>query len=137
MKKIPLPTKSTARQLNIPAQNTNTTEEWSYEQLASLATSVVMIKTFGEDDKVLCFGSGVVLHQAGYILTNLHVVGGGKYYSVLYENDTNEYITHQFVKYHDMHDLAILKVDRISHPLPVKMDGQLVRGQKLWRLAVL
>lgn len=58
-------------------------------------------------------------------------MGGGKYYSVLYENDTNEYITHQFVKYHDMHDLAILKVDRISHPLPVKMDGQLVRGQKI------
>lgn len=130
-KEITLPIKSTLRQLNIPAQKTNAIEEWSYEQLASLATSVVMIKTFGEDDKVLCYGSGVVLHQDGYILTNLHVVGGGKYYSVLYENDTNEYITHQFVKYHDMHDLAILKVDRISHPLPVKMDGQLVRGQKI------
>lgn len=130
-KEITLPIKSTSRQLNIPAQKTNATEELSYEQLASLATSVVMIKTFGEDDKVLCYGSGVVLHQDGYILTNLHVEGGGKYYSVLYENDTNEYITHQFVKYHDMHDLAILKVDRISHPLPVKMDGQLVRGQKI------
>lgn len=130
-KEITLPIQSTARQLNIPVQKTNVTEEWSYEQLASLATSVVMIKTFGEDDKVLCYGSGVILHQDGYILTNLHVVGGGKYYSVLYENDTNEYITHQFVKYHDMHDLAILKVDRISHPLPVKMDGQLVRGQKI------
>lgn len=130
-KEITLPIKSTSKQLNIPAQKMNAIEEWSYEQLASLATSVVMIKTFGEDDKVLCYGSGVVLHQDGYILTNLHVVGGGKYYSVLYENDTNEYITHQFVKYHDMHDLAILKVDRISHPLPVKMDGQLVRGQKI------
>lgn len=130
-KEITLPIKSTSKQLNIPAQKMNAIEEWSYEQLASLATSVVMIKTFGEDDKVLCYGSGVILHQDGYILTNLHVVGGGKYYSVLYENDTNEYITHQFVKYHDMHDLAILKVDRISHPLPVKMDGQLVRGQKI------
>lgn len=130
-KEITLPIKSTSKQLNIPAQKMNAIEEWSYEQLASLATSVVMIKTFGEDDKVLCYGSGVVLHQDGYILTNLHVVGGGKYYSVLYENDTKEYITHQFVKYHDMHDLAILKVDRISHPLPVKMDGQLVRGQKI------
>lgn len=111
--------------------HTATAEECSYEQLAALATSVVMIKTFGEDDKVLCFGSGVVLHQDGYILTNLHVVGGGKYYSVIYENDTNEYITHQFVKYHDMHDLAILKVERKSKPLPVKVDGQLVRGQKI------
>lgn len=117
----------------LPALSTSmvTTEECSYEQLASLATSVVMIKTFGADGKVLCFGSGVVLHRDGYILTNLHVVGGGNYYSVLYENDPNEYITHQFVKYHDMHDLAILKVDRTSLPLPVKIDGQLVRGQKI------
>ena len=50
---------------------------------------------------------------------------------MLYENDSNEYTTHQFVKYHDIHDLAILKVDRTSQPLPVKMDGHLVRGQKI------
>ncbi|QGG53234.1 serine protease [Lysinibacillus pakistanensis] len=128
----PQPRKSTPSQqaISLPVQN-KTTEECSYEQLASLATSVVMIKTFGADHEVLCFGSGVVLHQDGYILTNLHVVSGGEYYSVLYENDTNEYITHQFVKYHDMHDLAILKVDRVSKPLPVKVEGPLVRGQKI------
>ena len=113
------------------SSSTVTSEECSYEQLASLATSVVMIKTFAEDGKLLCFGSGVVLHRDGYILTNLHVVGGGKYYSVLYENDPNEYTTHQFVKYHDIHDLAILKVDRTGQPLPVKMDSHLVRGQKI------
>ena len=128
----PQPKKSTPSQqtITLPVQN-KTAEECSYEQLASLATSVVMIKTFGEDHEVLCFGSGVVLHQDGYILTNLHVVSGGEYYSVLYENDKNEYITHQFVKYHDMHDLAILKVDRVSKPLPVKVEGPLVRGQKI------
>jgi len=127
-----LPRKSAPPQqtMSLPVQS-KITEECSYEQLASLATSVVMIKTFGADHKVLCFGSGVVLHQDGYILTNLHVVGGGEYYSVLYENDTNEYITHQFVKYHDMHDLAILKVDKQSKSLPVKVEGQLVRGQKI------
>ncbi|AVK86256.1 serine protease [Lysinibacillus sp. B2A1] len=127
-----LPRKSAPpQQTMIVPVRSKTTEECSYEQLASLATSVVMIKTFGADHEVLCFGSGVVLHQDGYILTNLHVVGGGEYYSVLYENDTNEYITHQFVKYHDMHDLAILKVDKHSKPLPVKVEGQLVRGQKI------
>lgn len=113
------------------SSSTVTSEECSYEQLASLATSVVMIKTFAEDGELLCFGSGVVLHRDGYILTNLHVVGGGKYYSVLYENDPNEYTTYQFVKYHDIHDLAILKVDRTGQPLPVKMDSHLVRGQKI------
>lgn len=128
----PQPRKSAPSQqaISLPVQN-KIGEECSYEQLASLATSVVMIKTFGPDHEVLCFGSGVVLHEDGYILTNLHVVGGGEYFSVLYENDTNEYITYQFVKYHDMHDLAILKVDRVSKPLPVKVEGPLVRGQRI------
>ena len=129
-KSLPKKSAPPPQAISLPIQG-KITEECSYEQLASLATSVVMIKTFGADHEVLCFGSGVVLHQEGYILTNLHVVGGGEYYSVLYENDTNEYITHQFVKYHDMHDLAILKVDRASKPLPVKVEGPLVRGQKI------
>ncbi|WP_107842099.1 trypsin-like peptidase domain-containing protein [Metasolibacillus meyeri] len=107
------------------------TKECSYEQLASLAVSVVMIKTFGPDREVVCFGSGVVLHRDGYILTNLHVVSGGEYFSVLYENDATEYTTDQFVKYHHIYDLAILKVNRAGKALPVKMDGQLVRGQKI------
>ncbi|WP_042474765.1 trypsin-like peptidase domain-containing protein [Bacillus ndiopicus] len=116
-----------------PAQSAKitSTEECSYEQLASLAISVVMIKTFGPDNEVVCFGSGVVLHHDGYILTNLHVVSGGAYYTVLYENDTIEYTTDQFVKYHNIYDLAILKVNRASKALPVKKDGQLVRGQKI------
>ncbi|MGE7114460.1 trypsin-like peptidase domain-containing protein [Lysinibacillus sp. NPDC047702] len=129
-KSLPKKSAPPPQAMSLPIQG-KITEECSYEQLASLATSVVMIKTFGADHEVLCFGSGVVLHQDGYILTNLHVVSGGEYYSVLYENDTNEYITHQFVKYHDMHDLAILKVDRASKPLPVKVEGPLVRGQKI------
>ena len=130
---IPKPSIVSPQSTMIPTPSSRTIpiEECSYEQLASFATSVVMIKTFGPDQKVLCFGSGVVLHRDGYILTNLHVVSGGEYYSVLYENDTNEYITTQFVKYHDIYDLAILKVNRTSKALPVKMDGQLVRGQKI------
>ena len=42
-----------------PSSSMATSEECSYEQLASLATSVVMIKTFDEDGKLLCFGSGL------------------------------------------------------------------------------
>lgn len=113
------------------SRNTLYTEEYTYEQLAALATSVVMIKTLDSDDNVLCFGSGVVLHSSGYILTNLHVVSGGEYFAVIYENETNEYITDHFVKYHQIYDLAIIKVERNCKPLPIKSGGQLVRGQKI------
>lgn len=106
-------------------------EEQSYEQLASLSNSVVMIKVYDSENKVLCYGSGVVIHSKGYILTNLHVVEGGHLFSVLYENETEEYITDHFIKYHQQFDLAIIKVDKHCSPLIVKTDGELVRGQKI------
>ncbi len=106
-------------------------EEYSYEQLASLSSSVVMIKNCDRDHNVICYGSGVVIHSKGYILTNLHVVEGGHHFSVLYENETEEYVTDHFIKYHQQHDLAIIKVEKHCSPLTVKADGHLVRGQKI------
>lgn len=105
--------------------------ELSYENLASQANSVVMIKTLDSENKPICFGSGVVIHQEGYILTNFHVVEGGHYFSVLYENETEEYVTDYLIKYHQAYDLAVIKVDRKSSPLIVKKEGNLVRGQKI------
>lgn len=114
-----------------PNQNVAKAEEFSYEQLASLSNSVVMIKVYDNENNILCSGSGVVIHSKGYILTNLHVVEGGHYYSVLYENEMEEYVTDNFIKYHQLYDLAIIKVDKNCSPLTVKTDGNLVRGQKI------
>lgn len=114
-----------------PTLNPSTLEELTYEQLAALSSSVVMIKTYDNDNEILCGGSGVVIHSSGYILTNLHVVAGGNYFSVLYENETQEYLTDNFVKYHQEYDLAVIKVDNRCSPLPVKAEGNLVRGQKI------
>ncbi|MGE7092276.1 trypsin-like peptidase domain-containing protein [Lysinibacillus sp. NPDC048646] len=105
--------------------------ELSYVQLAGLSNSVVMIKVYDEENKILCGGSGVIIHSSGYILTNLHVVGVGHYYAVIYENETEEYLTDHFIKYHQLYDLAIIKVDKDCSPLPVKTENNLVRGQKI------
>lgn len=112
-------------------QNLTRAEEYSYEQLASLSSSVVMIKNYDHENNVICYGSGVVIHSKGYILTNLHVVEGGHHFSVLYENETEEYVTDHFIKYHAQHDLAIIKVEKNCSPLTVKTDGHLVRGLKI------
>ena len=111
--------------------NVSRTEEYSYEQLASLSSSVVMIKNYDHENNVICYGSGVVIHSKGYILTNFHVVEGGHHFSVLYENETEEYVTDHFIKYHQQHDLAIIKVEKNCSPLTVKTDGHLVRGKKI------
>jgi len=111
--------------------NVSNAEEYSYEELAGLSNSVVMIKVYDDHNNILCSGSGVVIHSNGYILTNLHVVAGGHLFSVLYENETKEYITADLIKYHQEYDLAIIKVDKSCSPLIVKTDGNLVRGQKI------
>ena len=105
--------------------------EFSYEQLASLSNAVVMIKVYDSENNILCGGSGVVIHSCSYILTNLHVIAGGHYYSVLYENETEEYFIDDFIKYHQLYDLAIIKVDKNCTPLTVITNNRLVRGQKI------
>ncbi|SHK13871.1 trypsin-like peptidase domain-containing protein [Desulforamulus aeronauticus] len=114
-----------------PSSNLSKAEEFSYEQLAGFSNSVVMIKTYDDQNTILCSGSGVVIHSNGYILTNLHVLAGGHHFSVLYENETKEYITANFIKYHQQYDLAIIKVDKKCSALTVKTDDHLVRGQKI------
>ncbi|GLC88887.1 trypsin-like peptidase domain-containing protein [Lysinibacillus piscis] len=123
-----MPVAPQPKSTSLPIQ---TTEEWSYEQLAGLSSAVVMIKVYDEDQQIICGGSGVVIHSQGYIITNFHVVAGGHYYSVLYENDTEEYWTNQLVKYHQDYDLAILKVGKQCPALPVYRHASLVRGQKI------
>lgn len=121
--------------------NLPNTEEYSYEKLAGLSNSVVMIKVYDKDydngngngngNHILSYGSGVVIHSNGYILTNLHVVAGGNLFSVIFENETEEYFTYDFIKYHQDYDLAIIRVDKNCSPLTIKTDGDLVRGQKI------
>lgn len=130
----PTPNKIFQPLISTPAkqhQSQPLTEEFSYEQLAGLSNSVVMIKVYDDENTILCGGSGVVIHSNGYILTNLHVVAGGHYYSVLYENETEEYFTDKLIKYHQLYDLAIIRVDKNCSPLTVKADDYLVRGQKV------
>ena len=105
--------------------------ELNYERLARLSTSVVMIKVCDESNNFLCSGSGVVIHSQGYILTNLHVVDKGPRFSIIFENDSQEYMSYTIIKYHQDHDLAVIKVDRHCIPITVYTNNDLVRGQKI------
>lgn len=106
--------------------------EQTYEYLASLASSVVMITTYNDKSEILCTGSGIIIGHKGYILTNCHVVAGGVKFSVKLENDNTEYHTDKLIKYHNNYDLAILNINKILNPIPVyKGSDKLVRGQKV------
>lgn len=105
--------------------------ELSYEELAKLSASVVMIVVCNSEDKPFKSGSGVVINNEGYILTNLHVVNDGYSFLVRFENDDKVYTSYQIIKYHSDYDLAVIKVDRKCKPIPVKVSKKPVRGQKI------
>ena len=91
-----------------------------------------MLKVFDESGQCFKSGSGVIISDKGYVLTNLHVVSGGRRFGILLEDETDVFYTDELIKYHPDYDLAILRMEKYRAPIPVYRGGQkLVRGQKV------
>ena len=106
-------------------------EEKSYESLAALASSVVMIGVHDSQQNLVATGSGISINKDGYILTNCHVIAKGQSFSVRLENSEDVYTTSAVIKYNQVLDLAIIRINRQIEPLPVYRGAkELVRGQK-------
>lgn len=104
----------------------------NYVELAKLASSVVMLQVFDDQGQCLKTGSGVIIQESGYILTNFHVAAGGSYYGVLLEEDPEVCYTNELIKYNQDFDLAILRMSKHRAPIPVWQGTEpLVRGQKV------
>lgn len=106
--------------------------ELSSEEIARLAESVVMITICDKYGDMTGSASGIAINHNGYILTNYHVISNGSYFLVRFENDRTAYPV-QIVKYNNVHDMALLKINRSTKPLPLYREAhhELVRGQKV------
>ncbi len=106
--------------------------EKSFEELARLASSIVMIAVYDRKGSPIATGSGIMTGRAGYILTNNHVTAGGCFFDVRIEDDEKVYRTNEIIKYNSVLDLAVLRIDRCLEPLPIyRGKKNLVRGQKV------
>ena len=112
--------------------STSIKEEKSFEELAQLASSVVLIAVHDMDGDIIGTGSGIMIGKNGFILTNNHVASGGRFYSVRIEDDEEVYTTTEVIKYNSITDLAVIRINRVLNPIPI-YDGKkkLVRGQKV------
>lgn len=111
---------------------TDMCRELDFEELARLASSVVMISVHDKKGEVLGNGSGIMIGEGGYILTNHHVASGGRFYSVRIEDDNTIYKTDEVIKYNSVLDLAVIRIDRRLKPLRIYTGARkLVRGQKV------
>ena len=91
-----------------------------------------MLKVFDQNDQCIKGGSGVIISDKGYVLTNLHVVNGGRYYGILLEEETDVFYTDELIKYHQGFDLAVLRMNKHRTPIPISQNPKgLVRGQKV------
>lgn len=103
-----------------------------YEELARIASSIVMISVFDSNNTCFKTGSGIMIGEDGYILTNFHVVNGGVYFSVRMEEDQNSYETDELLKYNQDFDLALIRIDKKLQAVRIYQNQkELVRGQKV------
>lgn len=105
--------------------------EKSFEELALLASSIVMIAVYNREGEPIATGSGIMIGRDGYILTNDHVTRGGCFFAVRIEDDEQIYKTNEIIKYNTVLDLAVIRIDRRLDPLPLYQGGKLARGQKV------
>ncbi len=131
--KIPPRTRKVSQmpQLSVSDSESKIPHKLSYEELARLSSSVVMITTYNANGECIKGGSGVVIRSDGYILTNFHVIQGGCFYGVQFENEQQECRTQNLIKYHQIYDLALLHVERNTLPLELYQGDQIVRGQQI------
>ena len=79
------------------------------ESIVAIQTEVVTTNMFGQQVAGAAAGSGFVISEDGYILTNAHVVDGATSIKVSFENG-DEY-TAKLVGMEEDNDVAVLKVD--------------------------
>ena len=127
------PVERKAEPVNIRHENRETNSgEKSFEELAMLAKSVVMIGIHDEKGEIVGSGSGIMIGRQGFILTNNHVVRNGAFFSVRIEEDENAYPTDEIIKYNAEVDMAIIRIEKELMPIPVYTgDKKLVRGQRV------
>ena len=120
------------RPVTAPAAAGGERRELSFEELAALASSVVMITIHERSGEVAGTGSGIMVGESGYVLTNFHVVSRGSYFSVRIEDDDTAYETDEIIKYNQVLDLALIRIDRRLRPIPIYQSAQgLARGQRV------
>lgn len=104
-------TTATSPQPTIPALNGNNTESVREAVVAKVRPAVVQVNVTTSQGNAI--GSGVIIDQRGYIVTNNHVVNGGRNIQVVLNNGTRE--TAQLVGTDSADDLAVIKINPPSN----------------------
>ncbi len=89
------------------------TSQYAYNAVTDTVVSVVCYEDeiTDEDEDIISEGTGTIISSDGYIITNSHVIGDSKQYTInIVLNNSKEYKA-KIVGYDTRTDLAVLKID--------------------------
>ena len=123
---------SETRILRDPIKRTQKQEK-SFEELANLSSSTVMIRIYDRNSECIGTGSGVIIDNKGLIVTNFHVIADALYYGVIFEGpeESHEYETYTIINADPERDLALIKIHLETTPVEIDDIGDVIRGQKV------
>ncbi len=85
----------------------------------------------GEKSGGMSTGTGFFVTWDGHVVTNHHVIRDAKLIKVRLDGDL---VNAKLVDTDEEHDVALLQVDAIRRPLPVRRFHELVKGQEVFTL---
>lgn len=105
-----LPTTKAREDLTLPLAEAQTGTELSLQEIyAKCAPSVVSVKATTEDSWMYSWGTGIIISEDGYIVTNTHVLGGCTEAEIgLIDGTTYEA---RLVGANASNDISLLKID--------------------------
>lgn len=114
--------------------NKKYTSQSAYNAVTDAVVSIICYdgEITGKDEDIISEGTGTVISSDGYIVTNSHVIGDSKQYTInVVFNNAKEYEA-KIVGYDTRTDLAVIKVDAENLKYAVFSDSSLVEvGQDI------
>lgn len=99
--------------------------------LDKIKESVVMIKTYDENENLISTGSGFCVFEDDYILTNYHVIKDAVYVEIVTNDEWEVSATEVLIYDWEGNDVALLKVNSYFKPLVRNEYPKLKTGQEI------
>jgi S1-C subfamily serine protease len=119
--------------LFICSPNSNT-QSLSAEQIyKKVSGAVVVIYAYDDNDKLAAQGSGVVLNDKGYVVTNYHVLSGNKRLEILHGKENIPYV--DIIGIDVEKDILILKIKAKKFPaIKIGNSNSVNIGQRIYAI---
>jgi len=98
-----------------------------------VSDAVVVILTYDDNDELLMQGSGVVINDKGYVVTNYHVLKDCERIEILHNNEIVPYV--DIIGLDEDRDIVILKIEDKKFPAVTVGDSQNLNiGQRVYAI---